>query len=134
MTEDSTITATLRDQVSSAVDKTRDGAKEAVRISQQGIEANPLTVLLGGLAVGIVAGALIPASQREKKALGPMGKRVNATAMAAAAAARDAGKEQLGLLTPDAGTAKTMAGNFIETVLGAAKQAGAAAAKADPTP
>lgn len=132
MTEESKTASAIRDQVTHAVDVTRDSMKDAVQRSQQGIAANPLSVLLGGLAVGIVAGSLIPASKREKKVLGPVGKRVNETAAAAAMAARDAGKEQLGLITPDKDSAKAKVGSMLETVFAAAKEAGMEAAKTKP--
>ncbi len=73
----------------------RDTAFERARTTVQGLESNPISVLVGGLAFGLVAGALIPRSEREKTALRPVGKRLAQGAVAAVAAAKETGKEHL---------------------------------------
>ena len=45
-----------------AFEQSRDGARAAAR----SLEANPLGVLVGGLAVGALAAALIPRSDKER--------------------------------------------------------------------
>lgn len=84
----------------------RDSAVERARATVSTLEANPMGVLVGGLAFGLVAGALIPRSDREKKALEPVGKRLAEGAVAALAAAKETGKEQLSgtMLSRDAAT------------------------------
>ena len=83
---------TPRAKAEKALETTRETAREAVRRTAEGIEANPLAVLVGGVALGVLAGAVIPRTEQEGKLLGPVGKRLNETATGAAQAARDAGK------------------------------------------
>lgn len=95
----------------------------------EGVEANPLAILVGGLAVGALAGALIPRSAREKQLLAPVGKRLGEGARAAVAAAREAGQaelEQRGL-TADAG--RDQVRSLLKGFGQALSTAGAAAAK-----
>lgn len=84
----------------------RDTALDRARATVTTLEANPVGVLVGGLAFGLVAGALIPRSDREKKALAPVGKRLAEGAVAALAAAKETGKEQLSgtMMSRDAAT------------------------------
>ena len=59
----------------------REAARETARRTAEGIEANPLSVLVGGVALGVLAGALIPRTEQEGKLLGPVGKRLTDTAI-----------------------------------------------------
>ena len=117
-------------------DRALSAAGDTTRRAVQGIEANPLGILVGGLAVGALAGALIPRSEKEKELLAPVGKRLGDSARAAVQAAKDAGRAELENrgLTPDAGRdqVKTLLGGVVK-VLGTAGAAGARAAtgKAD---
>jgi hypothetical protein len=94
-----------------------------------GLESNPLGILVGGLAVGVLAGALIPRSQREKDLLAPVGQRIGDRARAAIQAARDAGQTELENrgLTKDG--ARDQVRGLVEGVFQAVSTAGAAAAK-----
>lgn len=111
-------------------DRARAAGGEATRRAAQGIDANPLGILVGGLAVGALAGALIPRSAREKELLAPVGKRLGEGARAAAQAAKDAGRAELenNGLTADAGRdqVKSLLGNVAKAIA----TAGAAGAKA----
>lgn len=91
---------------------------------------NPLGVLVGGLAVGAIAGALLPRSNREKELLAPLGKRLGETARLATQAAREAGMSHLeeAGLTKDA--ARVQVKGLLEDVTKALSAAGGAAAKA----
>ncbi len=95
----------------------------------EGIEANPLAILVGGLAVGALAGALIPRSSREKELLAPVGRQLGTGARAAIAAAKEAGQAELESrgLTADAGReqVRTLLKGFGQVL----STAGAAAAK-----
>lgn len=88
-----------------AIERARDTASDTARRTVAGIEANPLGILVGGLAVGVLAGALVPRSARERELLAPVGKRIGDSARAAAQAAREAGQGELANagLTADAG-------------------------------
>ncbi|MDE0877709.1 MAG: hypothetical protein OSB00_03440 [Sphingomonas bacterium] len=113
--------------------KTTDRVKEATNgaASRAGetIDANPLAILASGLAIGALAGALLPRSDKEKELLAPIGNELAARAKAATAAARDAGQNELSDrgLTKDA--AKDQAKSLFQGIVKAATTAGSAAAK-----
>jgi hypothetical protein len=106
-----------RDQVSQFT----DSAVQRARSTVASLEANPLSVLVGGLAAGIVAGAVIPRSERERSALAPLGKRLAEGATAAVAAAKETGKEQMSGATLSRDAAKETARKVFESALGAAR-------------
>ncbi len=124
---------TLRDKASNAAHATSDAAHDAAKRAADSIEANPLAVLAGGLALGAVVGALLPKSAQEAKVLGPLGKRLSAAATAAAATARDVGKEQLTSALPSKDGAKEQLRSAIGTVVQAATDSGKQAAKGSTT-
>jgi ElaB/YqjD/DUF883 family membrane-anchored ribosome-binding protein len=111
-----------------ALDTTRDTAREAVRRTAQGIEANPLAVLVGGVALGVLAGAVIPRTEQEGKLLGPVGKRLTDTAAGAAQAAKEAGKAELDALGLNKDAARDQVGKLLDGVVKALSSAGSAAA------
>lgn len=132
---------TARDTASQAYTKTKDAAGHAVEVSKEtaqdaarrtasAIEGNPLGILVGGLAVGAIAGALLPRSAREKELLAPIGRKLGETIRAATQAAREAGRSELEAvgLTKDAARdqAKTVFDGFTKAL----SSAGSAAAKA----
>jgi len=114
------------DKASEALDASRETAKRTVH----NLESNPLGILVGGLAVGALAGALIPRSAREKQLLAPLGKRLGETALAAIAAAKAAGQSELGELGLTRDNAKGQAKGLLEGVVKAVTTAGTAGAKA----
>ncbi|PKP90405.1 MAG: hypothetical protein CVT77_15160 [Alphaproteobacteria bacterium HGW-Alphaproteobacteria-16] len=87
------------------------------------IENNPLALVAGGIALGVVIGALLPRPQREKELLAPIGKRIAEGATAAATAARDAGKAEIDALIPPRDAAKEHIGKIVNSALSAAKEA-----------
>ena len=109
-----------RDKIAEA----RDTAFERARSTVEGIEANPVGVLVGGLAFGLIAGALIPRSDREKRVLGTVGKRLADGAVAAVAAAKETGKEHLNASVLSRDAAKESARAVFDSALSAAKGAG----------
>jgi hypothetical protein len=119
-----------RKAVEKALDTTRQTARDAARRTAEGIEANPISVLVGGVALGVLAGALIPRTEQESKLLGPVGKRLTDTATGAAQAARDAGKAELDSLGLNKDAARDQVGKVIDGVIKALSSAGVAAAKA----
>ncbi|MGK6321489.1 hypothetical protein ACMGDM_00230 [Sphingomonas sp. DT-51] len=121
---------TARDKASHAYESARHRASDAAHATAETIEANPLGLVVGGLALGALVAAVIPRSQREKDLLAPVGRKVSAAALAAVAAAKEAGRgeiEQLGL-TPNG--ARDQAKSLFQGVVKAAANAGAAAARA----
>jgi hypothetical protein len=59
------------------------------------IDKNPLAIVLGGMAIGAIVGALLPRTERETKILGKAGKKLNKKARKMADAAKAAGKDQV---------------------------------------
>ena len=112
------VTAVAGEKLQSA----RSAAGDAASRAADAIEANPLAVLAGGLAAGVIAGALIPRTDREREALAPVGRRLAEGAVAAVAAAKTTGKEQLtaSILSRDA--AKEGARKVFDSALSAAKE------------
>lgn len=111
------------------LDRARDAAADTARRTVEGIEANPLGILVGGLAVGVLAGALLPRSDKEKELLAPVGKRIGDTARAAIATAKEQGLSEL----ETRGFTRDAAGEQVKNLLGglgkAAASAGTAAVK-----
>jgi hypothetical protein len=114
------------EKASGALEVSRDTAKRTV----SGLESNPLGILVGGLAVGALAGALIPRSAREKELLAPLGKRIGESASAATAAAKEAGKSEFGELGLTKDAARDQVKSLLEGIVKALTTAGAAGAKA----
>ncbi len=103
--------------------------KTATPDRAEGIEKNPLAIVAGGVALGVVIGALVPRLQKEKELLAPVGKRIAEGATAAAAAAREAGKAEIDAILPRRDAAKEQIGKIIGSAFTAAKDA--AKTKAD---
>ncbi|MDB5709013.1 MAG: hypothetical protein JWL96_1083 [Sphingomonas bacterium] len=117
-----------KDAAGKAIETTRGAARDVVNQAAQSAQANPIAVLAGGIAVGMLAGAFLPHSEQEAKLLGPVGKRLTDTAKGAAAAAKDAGKAELDSLGLNKDAARAQVGHVINGVLQALSSAGAAAA------
>lgn len=119
-----------RETASKALKTARETARETASDAARRIEGNPLSILVGGIAVGVVAGALLPRTERETDLLGPVGKKLTQGAAAAARAARDAGKAELVEAGISSDAARAQVDKLIGTVMNAVKSAGDAAAKA----
>lgn len=131
---------TVRETVSHSLDKTKAAtahaldvsktkASEAARTTSQAIDANPLSILVGGLALGAIAGVLVPRSAREKALLKPLGAKLGSTAAMAVAAAREAGTSELRTLGLDQTSIRGQAKTLFEGLGKVASTAGTAAAK-----
>ena len=125
---------TFRDRAGDAYDSAReraieayDGARERALAVTTRTNEMPLLALAGGLALGVLIGALLPRTRTEEKLLGPVGGRINDKARAAADAAKEAGREKLAELniTRDAGT--TAVQTLIDGIGEAARISGEAA-------
>lgn len=84
-----------RERTSAAYGNARERVGDAGRRTSENIDANPVAALIGGLALGAIAAALLPKTRREEEMLGQYGRRINETAREAARAAREAGKSKL---------------------------------------
>jgi ElaB/YqjD/DUF883 family membrane-anchored ribosome-binding protein len=70
-------------------DEVKDGAKRAVGIAQE----NPIGLAIGSVAVGFVAGMLVPSTRVENEKLGPMADQVKESAKETGQEALERGKE-----------------------------------------
>ncbi|WP_260484060.1 hypothetical protein [Sphingomicrobium flavum] len=117
-----------REKAIAAYDKSREGVVTARRKTGEGISESPLLALGGGLALGLLIGALLPRSEREKKAFKDVGGKLNDRAHTAFDAARNAGKSTL----EEKGITTSAAENVVRDVvkgIGAAARRSAEAAK-----
>ena len=94
--------------------------------TNESLEKNPIAALVGGLAIGAIAAALLPKTKRENDMLGDASNKVRSTASSAVKAARDAGKDQLDALGLNSGAARDQ----LRTVIDKISQAAATASKA----
>ncbi len=90
------------------------------------VEGSPRAARAAGAVVGGGAGALLPRTDKETELLGPVGSRIGQAAAEAAKAARDAGKQELGLL----GESKSPVEMLADKAVGALQAAGSAAGNA----
>ena len=96
----------------------------------ESLEKNPIAALVGGLALGAIAAAMLPKTKRESDMLGKASNKVRSTASTAAKAARDAGKDQLDALGLNSGAARDQLRGVIEKIGQAASTASKAATDA----
>jgi hypothetical protein len=73
----------------------RDGARAAKDRAETTVEDNPLAALIGAAAIGLLAGALLPATRHETGALGPLSRTIGGGAKSVLAVARDTGHDAL---------------------------------------
>jgi ElaB/YqjD/DUF883 family membrane-anchored ribosome-binding protein len=93
-----------------------------------GLTENPLALVAGGIALGVLIGVLLPRHSKEREVLQPLGKKLAGSATAAARAAKEATQAEIEGLLPDKEATKDRVSKLIDSVLEAAK---GAAAKAD---
>lgn len=84
----------------------RGGVTDVRQRASEHLDQSPLIALAGGLAAGALIAALLPRTETESRALGPIGKRLSDGAKTAAGAAKEAGTQRLSELglTPERGT------------------------------
>jgi hypothetical protein len=85
-------TGRLREKITGAAPDAgdvKDGARQAVGVAQE----NPIGLALGAVAVGFVAGMVVPSSKVEDEKLGPMADQVKQQAAETGQEALDRGKQ-----------------------------------------
>jgi vacuolar-type H+-ATPase subunit H len=70
----------------------KEGAQQAVGIAQE----NPLGLALGGVAVGFLAGMILPSSKLEDERVGPLADQVKETAAETGKEALERGRDVVG--------------------------------------
>lgn len=86
---------TARERTGEYSEKAKEQARLARERTTESIDQNPLTAVLAGAALGAIIGALLPRSERENRAVGPVRDKLASTARGAAHAARVAGEAKL---------------------------------------
>ena len=119
-----------RDRASAAYSSARDTASTARTRAADGIDESPIAAVIGGIAIGVLLGALLPRSQREVETLAPIGDKLATLAKNALAAAKDAGQDTLDELGINKDTAREQVNKLIDGAGKAASSAGSAAAEA----
>ncbi len=112
-----------RERAGETISTAGERFREATADAAQALEASPLIALAGGIAIGVLIGALLPRSARETDLYGAVGDRLNAAAREAAGAAKDAGREKLA----DMGISRSHARDTVRTILDAALAAATSA-------
>jgi ElaB/YqjD/DUF883 family membrane-anchored ribosome-binding protein len=130
--------AAAREKAAEAFEKGREAAARGVQQSRDfvnqtaiktgdGIDKNPLAIVLGGIALGAIVGALLPTTEREKKVMGKTGKKLNKKAKEMAKAAKAAGKEQVDNLGLNGDAVREQFRDLVSKAALAVKAAGEAA-------
>lgn len=120
--------ATAKDRAGELMGSARDTASQARRKTADGIDASPVAALLGGLALGALAAAVLPRTRKEDEMFGDIGGRINDTARDAAQAAKEAGRDKLDEMGINKDAAIDKARELAQSVSGAVRESASAAA------
>lgn len=123
---------TVRDASGKAIDTTTHAAQDFSERAAEFAEANPLSVLVGSLAVGMLTGSLLPRTDHEAQLLAPIGRRLSLTARGAVDAAKETARSEFDGLGLSRNSAKDQVGKLIGNVITALTAAGTAAVSAKP--
>lgn len=121
---------TARQRASAVFESTREAAGHARQRGADAFDANPMSAVVGGLALGALVAAILPRTRRETEVLGALGGKVNERAREAAFAARDAGREKLEEMGLTAEAAKQKLSEAATSASEAMRTTASAAAKA----
>ena len=116
-----------REAAARGVQQSRDIAHNVAIKTNDGIDKNPLAIVLGGIALGAIVGALLPTTEREKKVMGKTGKKLNKKAKEMAKAAKAAGKQQVDSLGLNGDAVREQFRDLVSKAALAVKAAGDAA-------
>jgi ElaB/YqjD/DUF883 family membrane-anchored ribosome-binding protein len=114
---------------STSIKNTKKVASEAAAKTEQALDANPLMAVMGGLALGLIAGALLPRTKSEEKLLGGSSKKLKKKAQKVADAAKAAGKEKVDSLGLNTDLVKDQFRDLVMKAGEAVKAAGKAASE-----
>lgn len=120
--------ATAKDRAGELLGSARETATQARRKTADGIDASPVAALLGGLALGALAAAVLPRTRKEDEVLGNLGGKINDTARNAATAAKEAGRDKLDELGITKETAIDKAKELAQSAAGVVRETASAAA------
>jgi hypothetical protein len=126
----------ISDSIKSAADGAKAKTTRSTSAARQkattggGIDKNPLAIVLGGIAIGAIVGALLPRTERETKVLGKTGKKLNKKARKIAEAAKVAGMSQVDTLGLNGEAMRAQFRKLVSKAALAVKAAGQAATEA----
>lgn len=120
--------ASAKDRAGELAGSARETATQVRQKTSDGIDASPVAALLGGLALGALAAAVLPRTRKEDEVLGGIGGRINDSARTAAQAAKDAGLDKLEELGINKDTAMDKARELAQSAAGVVKETASAAA------
>lgn len=120
--------SSARDRASDLANSARDTASVARQKTSDGIDASPVAALIGGLALGALAAAVLPRTRKEDEMLGGIGEKINDSARTAAQAAKDAGRDKLDELGINKDAAIDKAKEFAASASSVVKESASAAA------
>lgn len=120
--------AVAKEKANELMGSARSSATQAKQRTADGIDASPVAALIGGLALGALAAAVLPRTRKEDEMFGEIGGRINDTARGAAQAAKDAGRDKLDELGINKDTAMDKAKELAQSVSGVVKESATAAA------
>ncbi|MES2988270.1 MAG: hypothetical protein V4808_10220 [Pseudomonadota bacterium] len=82
---------------------------------------NPIALVAGGVALGVVIGMLLPRIEKERELLDPVGQKLANRATAALDAAKETGRSEIEALLPDRDATRDKIGALFGNVIEAAK-------------
>lgn len=88
---------TMKTRVLSVARNTATHAANATAMAR-----NPLGMAIGSVAIGFLAGMLLPVTELERERVGPIGEQLTDNAKAAAASAIEEGKTAVSMVVEDA--------------------------------
>lgn len=117
-----------KDKAGDLLDTARQTATQARQKTADGIDASPVAALLGGLAIGALAAAVLPRTRKEDDLLGNLGGKINDSAREAAQAAKEAGRGKLEELGINKDAAMDKAKELAQSAAGVVRESATAAA------
>ena len=119
--------ANVRESATRLMDSTGTTVRDFADKAAAGIEANPVAALVGGIALGALAGSFVPRGEQEARLLAPVGKRLSETAHNAIGAAKETAISEFDILGLTRDAARGQMSKVVESVLQAVSTAGVAA-------
>jgi hypothetical protein len=119
-----------KDAAVTGVEQSKVIARQAKAKTIEGVDKSPLAIILGGIAIGAIVGALLPRTERETKVLGKAGKKLNKKARKIAEAAKVAGMSQVDTLGLNGEAMRAQFRELVSKAALAVKAAGQAATEA----
>jgi ElaB/YqjD/DUF883 family membrane-anchored ribosome-binding protein len=119
-----------KDAAVTGVEQSKVIARQAKAKTIESVDKSPLAIILGGIAIGAIVGALLPRTERETKVLGKAGKKLNKKARKIAEAAKVAGMNQVDTLGLNGEAMRAQFRELVSKAALAVKAAGQAATEA----